>query len=262
MSAWLVSRVPPPLLLLGLIVLVAGGAVLIQMYVRRRYPALRHDDHNDATKFTYGVISLVYAFFIGFLVSAMWGQVNAASVKALAEGAAAVQLARDATVFAVDDEQRIRQSLLDYERAAIAEWSDVEGGRRREVDAALDGVYSAYGQVRVGTEAQKALLATSFGNLDKISQARTERILQAREDNGPPWPLWVVIFLTSAMVLGTAIVYGVERPSLHYPMVAVVGVLVAANLFLILQLSHPFLGGLATSSVPLQEAVSVLDRSS
>ena len=36
-----------------------------------------------------------------------------------------------------------------------------------------------------------------------MSQARTARISTARSDVGPPWPLWAVIFLTSAMVLGT-----------------------------------------------------------
>ena len=45
----------------------------------------------------------------------------------------------------------------------------------------------------------------------------------AREDTGPPWPLWIVIFMTSAMVVGTVIIYGVERAGLHYPMVIIVG---------------------------------------
>jgi hypothetical protein len=49
----------------------------------------------------------------------------------------------------------------------------------------------------------------------------------------------VVIFLTSGTVLDTVIIYGVEQPVLHYPMVAVVGVIVAANLFLVWELAHP-----------------------
>jgi hypothetical protein len=34
-----------------------------------------------------------------------------------------VQLARDLTVFEKADSDRIRQSLLDYERAAVADWT-------------------------------------------------------------------------------------------------------------------------------------------
>jgi hypothetical protein len=86
------------------------------------------------------------------------------------------------------------------------------------------------------------------------------RLLTARDDTGPPWPIWAVIFLTSAMVLGTVIVYGVERADLHYPMVAIVGVIVAANVFLILELSHPYIGAVSTESDPLQEVVWVLSQ--
>jgi hypothetical protein len=54
------------------------------------------------------------------------------------------------------------------------------------------------------------------------------------------------------------IIYGVEKPVMHYPMVAIVGVIVATNLFLILELAHPYIGEVSTSSDPLQEAVWVL----
>jgi hypothetical protein len=68
----------------------------------------------------------------------------------------------------------------------------------------------------------------------------------------------VVIFLTSGLVLGCVIIYGVEKPGIHYPMVATVGALVAANLFLVLQLSHPYIGEIGTSPEPLREVIRVL----
>ena len=79
--------------------------------------------------------------------------------------------------------------------------------------------------------------------------------------NLPSWVLligllWAVIFLTSGLVLGTVIVYGGEKSALHYPMVAIVGVIVATNLFLILQLSHPYLGEISTPSDSLQEVAA------
>ena len=48
---------------------------------------------------------------------------------------------------------------------------------------------------------------------------------------------------------------------MHYPMVAIVGVIVAANLFLILELAHPFIGDISTSADSLQEVVRVLSPS-
>ncbi len=114
------------------------------------------------------------------------------------------------------DSDRIRQSLLDYERAAVTEWPVAASGHSfPEADNALQRLYTAYTQVQPRTDIQTKFLATSLGNLDKMSQARTERVLQARTDVGPPWSLWAVIFVTSGLLLGGAIVYGVEKPVKH-----------------------------------------------
>lgn len=258
MSGWIVSHIPPGLLLVGLIVMIAGGAMLLVAVVRRRFPVLTGDEHNDVTKFTYGFIGFIYAFFIGFVVSSMWGQTNSADANARAEGAAAVEMARNLDAFTNTDADRIRASLLRYEQAAIAEWDQGTGVRSPETEAALTQLSAAYRQVDATNDVQKSALSTSMTKLDDISQARTVRLLTARDDTGPPWPLWAVIFLTSTMVVGTVVIYGVEKPRMHYPMVAIVGLIVAANLFLILELSHPFLGGIATTSDPLHEAVSIL----
>ena len=260
MSRSLVTYVPPWLLLFGLIVVIAGGAILIQRYVRGRYPALSADDNNDVIKFAHGFIGFVYAFFVGFVVSAMWGQINTADANAHAEGAAAVQLARDSVVFEATDTDRVKHALSAYAHAAVTEWSQAGDAHCAEADRALATPYTAYRGVQPKTDMQKGFLATSLSNLDKTGQARTARILTARADTGPPWELWAVIFLTSGSVLGTAIIYGVDKPVLHYPMVAVVGVIVATNLFLILELAHPYVGEISTSSDSPQEAIAALSQ--
>ena len=43
-------------------------------------------------------------------------------------------------------------------------------------------------------------------------------------------------------------------------MVGIVGVIVATNLFLILELAHPYVGAVSTSSDPLQEVLAVLSQ--
>ena len=261
MSRWIVSHVPAWLLLVGLVVFVAGGAMLVQVYVRHRFPWLKEDEHNDVTRFAYGVVAFVYAFFIGFVVSVMLGQINTANAKARTEGAAAVQMARDLSVFDKADSNRIRQSMLDYERAAVIEWPLATRNRSfPEVDNALARLYTAYEQVQPRNDTQKTFLATSFTNLGTISEARTERLIQARTDIGPPWPCWLTILLTSALVLGGAIVYGVNDPARHYPMVAIVSTLVAAILFLVLQVSNPFIGEISTSPEPLRGVIGILSQ--
>ena len=44
-SRWLVAHVPSWLLLVGLIAVIAGGAVLIGWGLRKRFPTLAEEDH-------------------------------------------------------------------------------------------------------------------------------------------------------------------------------------------------------------------------
>jgi hypothetical protein len=71
--------------------------------------------------------------------------------------------------------------------------------------------------------------------------------------------LWGVVFLTSGLVLGFAVVIGETQARMHYAMVAAVSVLVAVNLFLVTELAHPFLGEMGTSSEPLREAINSIE---
>lgn len=258
-SQWLVSHVPSWLLLLLIVTCTAGGAILIQVVVRRRFPNLRGEEHNDVTKFAFGVVGFVFAFFIGFVVSAMWSQISHADDLVRKEGTAGAQLARDSHIFDPPDRDRIRQSLLEYEQAAIAEWDEVNEGRSYPAaDDALNRLYAAYEAVQPGTDTQKTLLSTSFSNLNDVSKNRAERILQARIDTGPPWSLWAVIFVTSGLLLGCAIIYGVEKAANHYAMVAIIGILVGAQLFLVVELSHPYIGAVSTVPEPLHQVIRTL----
>ena len=262
MSTWMVSNVPSWLLLLGLNLLVAGGAVLALKFVRHRFPGLRGDERSEVTQFAFMLVGFVYAFFTGFIVTAMWGQNNTADDDMRVEGATAVQMANDLTVFDKADSDRIRGALLDYERAAVTEWPLVAHGHTYPAAGqALQRLRTAYEQVQPRTDTQKTYLATSFDSLHKISQARTERTLRARADNGLPWSMWTVFFLTSGLVLGGALVYGVEKPAIHYALVATVGVLLATDLFLVVELAHPYIGDTATSPEALSAAVRALSAS-
>ncbi|MBV9515148.1 MAG: DUF4239 domain-containing protein [Mycobacteriaceae bacterium] len=261
MSRWLVSNIAPWLLLLVVIVLVAGGALLLLVCVRHLFPRLKGGEQNEVTVFAFGFVGFMFAILVSFVAAALWSQIGNADAKARTEGATGVEMARDLTEFDKADSDRIRQSLLEYERAAVAEWPEAaSGGPFPEADNALARLHTAYQQVQPHNDIQTKLLETSFSNLDAISQARTERLIQARTDVGPPWSLWVVILLTSGLLLGCGIIYGVEKPAMHYTLVVSLGVLVAAVLFLVLELSHPFIGEIGTSPEPLREVIEVLSQ--
>lgn len=248
---WLITNVPSWLLLTALVVLVTGGATVIGMFLRRRFPQLRTDEHNDALKFAYGVIGFVYAFFVGFIASGLWSQVTVADALVRSEAAAGVQIARDRFAFDKADAERILIALRNYEMAARAEWPlAARGEDSQAADLELKQLYRTIQDVKPSNDIQKTFLSTTISNLEKMSSARTERLNQANNHQGARWPLWVVILVTSGLVLGAATTYGVESSRLHHAVVLTVGTMVAVNLFLILDLSYPYLGDISTPPAP------------
>jgi hypothetical protein len=260
LSQWIVSSIPSWLILAALVVVIAAAAVAIVVYVRRRYPILCEGGHNDVAKVAFSVIGPVYGFMTGFIIVVLWGQVNAADQVVRTEAASAVQLVRDVNVFDKADSDRIRQSLLDYERAAVAEWPQAARGHATpEAETALKGLYTTYEGIQARDEKQRSFLTNSLASLKQLSTSRSERLLMARTNTGPPWTFWAVILLTSGLVLGFAVIFGEARADMHYTMIVAVSALVAVLLFLITELAHPFLGEIGTSPEPMRAVIQVAE---
>lgn len=236
----LIVWLPGWAMLTGLIAAIAGGSVLITFLVRRRFPRIASGERNDALNFGYGAVALVYAFFIGFVVSGLWDQISAEDTQARIEGAAGVSLAGKISAFEPADVDRIRQSLLAYVRAAEAEWSLADRGQRLpEADNALAALIQTYREAGSRVDRPELIpLGQAFDNLEQLSQSRTDRILEGEVNDGPSWSLWAVIFLTSGLVIGCTIIFGVASRAMHYSVVAIVAAMVATNLFLVLVLAH------------------------
>jgi hypothetical protein len=80
-------------------------------------------------------------------------------------------------VFDKADSDRIRQSLLDYERAAVTEWPVAASGHSfPEADNALQRLYTAYTQVQPRTDIQTKFLATSLVMEMKMLEWETPRL--------------------------------------------------------------------------------------
>jgi len=140
-------------------------------------------------------------FMIAFIVGALWGQVGDADAVVRKEGAAAIQIARELDVFAQADSDRIRESLLAYQNAALDEWPQAINGRiTPEAEKALADLESVLETTKPVDDKQRSALNSALDSVKEIGSSRTERIVMARTNVGPPMSLWSVIFLTSALL--------------------------------------------------------------
>lgn len=261
MSRWIVTNVPSWLLFAVLIVGITGTTIAVLALVRRRFPKLADGAHNDIAKSGFGVVGPVWGFMVAFIVGALWGQVGDADAVVRAEGAAAIQIARELDAFGQADSDRIRESLLAYQNAALDEWPEAIDGRfTAEAEKALADLESVLENIKPADDKQRNALSSALASAKQIGSSRTERIVMARTNVGPPLSLWAVIILTSALVLGFAVIIGERLAHMHYTMVGAVSVLVAALLFLLIELAYPFHGEMGTTAEPLRVATEVLQR--
>ena len=172
-------------------------------------------------------------FFIGFLVSAMWGQINTADSDARAEGAAAVQMATDAGAFEPADRDGSGRVCWHTNKPSSPSGSvTTPVGRRRRIPR-WPACTPPTGEIQANTEPHRRRGSPRPTPISTRSVRRAPYESRGPRRHRTPVAVLGHRFLTSAMVLGTAIIYGVERRAMHYPMVAIVGVIVAANLFLL-----------------------------
>jgi hypothetical protein len=122
---WIVTNIPSTLFLVILVACICAATIAGLTFVRRRFPGLAEGKHNDVTNVGMSVVGPVYGFFIGFIVAFLLSQLATEDEWARTEGTAAISMTRELNVFARADGDRIRQSLMEYEQAALA------GGRKR-----------------------------------------------------------------------------------------------------------------------------------
>lgn len=107
------------------------------------------------------------------------------------------------------DGDALRQSLLAYEKAAIAEWPLTTHGQylpaAEKALMRLGHTYEDIGRRRTGESASP--LPELRGVLDTIDMKRTSRILEGGVNTGLNTPLWTILFIASGLVLVSGIVF-------------------------------------------------------
>lgn len=104
------------------------------------------------------------------------------------EGASAVQMARNLNVLEKADSDRIGRACWSTN---VQRWP--RGPEPRAVaprprrENALARLYTVYESIQPRDDGQRAFLASSLASLQQLGLSRTERLVMARTNAGPPW---------------------------------------------------------------------------
>ncbi|MFG2090359.1 MULTISPECIES: hypothetical protein [unclassified Spirillospora] len=242
------------LVIAGLPLLVAG----FQAMVRRHFPVLRKRQHNDVAGFLLAVIGVIYAVSAGFILIDQHENRSEAKDTARSEAVSVMAVAQAGQVMGEQAQRRITERALAYERAVVASWPPGEGST--DVPArALERLVAEIAALRPVGQAQEAFVWESTRELMEVGTAHQSLHLEAREGYLDSM-LWAAILISSAATLAFCLLFGLENARLHYLMVAGVAIVVAVNLFLMVQLSNPFRGDLSVQPDPHRHVIRELER--
>ncbi len=253
-------RLPAPLsfLIVSIVTLAVTLAALYAM--RRRFPAEVLKENHDVAAVIFNAFGVLYAVIVAFVVFVTWTGYDEARKNLELEASEAIDIFRNAEAFPPPLNDQVRAALSGYVHSVI----DDELDRLAQENIALE----TSGKVREmlalfnGMDARQVpnreLYAESLKRLNDLAQYRRLRIFSG--NNTVPPVIWLVLLIGGAITIGYTFLFGTRSAAAHHAMTAGLTLTVTLILFLIFILDHPFTGASRITSLPLREAIAVMER--
>lgn len=255
MDRFLVLHVPSVLLGTLFVLVAVAASVGGLWFVRNRTEPELLKSHNDVAGFIIAVVGVLYGVLLAFVVVVVWERFDEAGAIADREADLVLALYRDAAAFQPESSD-LRASIRSYARSVIEdEWPAMAMSQRDDerTDATVVALLAAYRSVGPGPPQDQVFLEGSVERIGEIAEARRARILASSSQL--PGPMWVLVLVGSAIMIGFTYFFAVPSFPAHALMVAALSAMIALTIFLLVSLTFPFTGDVAVSATAMREAI-------
>lgn len=227
---------------------IVGGSIALSIILlrlsRRKFPGLLTEQDHEVAGHFLGTVAGFYGVLLAFVVVAVWGQFQDATLLVTREANHLGDLLRLSRGFPEPAQSRMQASLINYSRAVITqEWPDMAAHRESTAAwDALSNVWAAYHAFEPQTPAQVALYQLSLNRLAELSDARRFRLLSARAK--VPVVLWAVLDLGAILTVFFTMLFRLHNAKAQSVMTASLAGLISLILFLIMSFDRPFDGAI------------------
>lgn len=245
------------------IVAAAGVAVSVLLFVRRGAPDGSYFNDGDRAAGVFGVLATGFAVLLGFVVFLAFESYDGARSGAESEALVVAQQFETAQFLPEGVRRRLSDELVCYARHVVSrEWPQMEQGNRTD---AINPWGVALFRTLKSTEPRASSEQSAYDKwLDQTSareEARNDRLHPA--DGIIPTPLWLVLFLSAALIFGFMIFFADsgERAIVQGVLIGTVTVVIVAMLLLLRSLDNPFhegVGGLKPTA--MERTLGVLEE--
>jgi hypothetical protein len=228
---------------------IAGAMAISAVGVRiaaRWFPSEILRRHHDVTTAMFGVVGVVYAVLLAFVVLIVWQEYNDSKRTVEHEQAVARTLMRSILRYPEPDRTDMRQALAAYVTSvAEIEFPAMVSGDRQAIrdNRTLDRLWDEIEKAsRVEGPRVEALYGTILDRLNELGIDRSQRLRAARDSI--PWAIWVVLLLGGTITVGFSLMFVSEIPRYRFAMVAGLTLSLALVIYTVALLDHPFHGSI------------------
>lgn len=240
-------------------VVVAGAAfgVIFTLLVRRLRFGTPADDAIAGIKLT-GIYTL-FAVILGFVVFSSWQFYLEASDSVRAEAAAISVVNRTARALPPPLGDPVVAALAKYTATASGpEWNDLRAGA--PTAAGHDALQELNQAITNLPADRSASISNSQDNMmyyvGQLESARADRVFFA-EDADPGF-VWALLALGGMVTIGLSATLHFRSTLLHVQLVGALSAVIAASLFAVYALNHPYTGPFPVTPQPLETALQTI----
>lgn len=211
--------------------------------------------HHDIAGYTFGIIGVIYAVLLGFIVVQVNDRFHSADANTMEETAIMMNLFRDVAPFSKEERLKVRTLIKDYAKAVLdSEWSSL--ALEEESEKARDIFYQlwkTYADLKPQTDQQKIWYQESISKLNDLSILRTKRIFNSTHALGPM--MWTLLIIGAFITIVFMYFFYADHIVLQCVMISFLAGTIAFMLFLIMSLEGIYRGDISVKPTEIEKAI-------
>jgi hypothetical protein len=248
----LVTLLQAVIIIGGMLLLAVLGFVLVH---RRIAVHIRHA-HNDVAGFIYAVVGIMYAILLAYVTIIVWERFDSVNSVVEQEATNAYNVYHEVDEFPDANRSEVEGIVKAYVETTVDdEWPLLASGKYSEhAEDLADQLGSAVARLPVTSPAQQVLMDHIMTQYESMVSERHLRLFEATAGVHPL--LWILLIGGAIATIGFTYFFGIENAWAHAAMIAALTFVIAATLFVIVQVNDPFAGAVRVSPEPLERVLA------
>jgi Protein of unknown function (DUF4239) len=243
---------------ISLVAVAVALSVGFLVVLQRLWPIEQRRLHNDLVGWNITVLGTIYAVIVGFMLYAVWTNLEMANANVEAEANCLVNVVRSAQGLRADKKNEALRLATEYVRLMLVEeWAAMRAGKLAPASAQItEQLWAMLTGMETSTSSEQTSQDHAISELSCMTDHRRLRQLEVNEPL--PGILWAVLILGAAVTIVSACLFGSSNFRLHLAQVIALSFVISLVLVAIADINRPFQGSVHVQPLAFERARDAL----